>query len=109
MFVRIWTLKEAYVKAVGRGIGASPGMSSFGLVLDLGHQHIDFRPSNKEPRGRDCWFFQLIEPLPGYIGAVCAKGGHTVHAFTTPHLTSQPVTGQHMPLLAQTSPCHSIQ
>ncbi|WPT15211.1 Putative 4'-phosphopantetheinyl transferase [Picochlorum sp. SENEW3] len=110
MFVRIWTLKEAYVKAIGRGIGAHPGMSSFGFVLDIAHQQIDFRPSDKEPCTRDCWFFQLVEPLPGYVGALCAEGGHTVHTFTTHHLTSEPVlTGHHMPLLAQSSPCHPIQ
>jgi phosphopantetheinyl transferase len=32
-FVRLWTLKEAYVKAGGRGISAPPGLNAFSLTL----------------------------------------------------------------------------
>ncbi|KAL3139024.1 hypothetical protein ABBQ32_005825 [Trebouxia sp. C0010 RCD-2024] len=32
-FVQLWTLKEAYVKAVGQGISAAPGLSGFSIVL----------------------------------------------------------------------------
>ncbi|KAK9833335.1 hypothetical protein WJX81_007623 [Elliptochloris bilobata] len=33
-FVRLWTLKEAYVKAVGRGIDAPPGLRGFTVSLE---------------------------------------------------------------------------
>lgn len=37
-FLRIWTLKEAYVKALGRGINAPPGLSGFSFLLDREEQ-----------------------------------------------------------------------
>ena len=47
LFIRLWTLKEAYVKADGRGISAPPGLRAFTFHLferglpayDLRHQH----------------------------------------------------------------------
>ncbi len=32
-FVQLWTLKEAYVKAVGQGISAPPGLKGFSVLL----------------------------------------------------------------------------
>eukprot|EP00891_Asterochloris_glomerata_P005347 jgi/Astpho2/5347/Aster-x1290 len=32
-FVQLWTLKEAYVKALGRGISASPGLKGFSIDI----------------------------------------------------------------------------
>lgn len=71
LFVQLWTLKESYVKALGRGIGASPGLGSFGFNLDMTKKAIEFRPSGKEPQYDSPWSFTLLEPLPGYIGAAC--------------------------------------
>ena len=33
-FVQLWTLKEAYVKAVGQGISAPPGLKGFSVLLE---------------------------------------------------------------------------
>lgn len=38
MFIRLWTLKEAYVKAKGLGIAASPGLRSFSFELLLSNR-----------------------------------------------------------------------
>lgn len=35
-FVQLWTLKEAYVKALGRGISAPPGLRSFSFSVGGG-------------------------------------------------------------------------
>jgi len=74
LFVRMWTLKEAYVKAIGRGIGAPPGLSSFGF--DLGPHVSDdivFLPGDNEPGRHDAWSFRLLEPVDGSLAALCLK------------------------------------
>ena len=38
LFIRLWTLKEAYVKAKGLGIAASPGLRSFTFELLLSNR-----------------------------------------------------------------------
>ncbi len=35
-FMELWTLKEAYVKALGRGISAPPGLRGFSVHIDRG-------------------------------------------------------------------------
>lgn len=36
-FMELWTLKEAYVKALGRGISAPPGLKGFSVHVDALH------------------------------------------------------------------------
>ena len=44
LFIRLWTLKEAYVKANGRGISAPPGLRAFTFQLfERGLAAHDFR------------------------------------------------------------------
>lgn len=74
VFIKLWTLKESYVKAVGRGIGAPPGLGAFSFDLRPGPVHekgngIIFSSSSEEPDTRS-WDFMLLEPFERYIAAV---------------------------------------
>ena len=44
-FVQLWTLKEAYVKAVGQGISAPPGLKGFSVLL---HKDDDVASGNPQ-------------------------------------------------------------
>lgn len=63
-FLRIWTLKEAYVKATGEGIGA--GLDSFAFTLDP--PRLAFAPG-----GTLGWRFLQWQPTPGHILAVALR------------------------------------
>jgi 4'-phosphopantetheinyl transferase len=82
-FIKIWTLKEAYVKAVGRGIGAPPGLKAFGVTV-ADDQTVSFFPGMNEP-GKDLrWHFSLLEPFEGSIAAVCVQSGGGGDSSTPP-------------------------
>jgi hypothetical protein len=88
-FIKLWTLKEAYVKAVGRGIAASPGMSGFafrfvhsktkivqehgsgGLGSGCDDEKIWFESSTEKDPGR--WSFALMRPTEHHVGAICCE------------------------------------
>jgi len=71
LFMRLWTLKEAFVKAVGRGIAAPPGLKGFSFSL----QHDG---DSESPEIRFCsiaretseWGFALLAPTERHIAAV---------------------------------------
>lgn len=46
LFIKLWTLKESYVKATGKGIDAAPGLKGFGFSLSA-------RRGNGDDRGGD--------------------------------------------------------
>ena len=74
LFIRLWTLKEAYVKAIGRGIGAPPGLSSFTFSFD-DDAGIEFHAGDDEPGRNGSWKFGLLEPIDGSLAAICVKSG----------------------------------
>lgn len=88
--MKLWTLKEAYVKAVGCGISASPGLHSFTFDLGAGggsqpQPGHDGTPVLPSPPGialafeaghgdRRPWQFWLVQPQSALVAAVCVRG-----------------------------------
>lgn len=88
-FVQLWTLKEAFVKAVGRGINAAPGLKGFSVVLKAvsGNQHSICQVTGSSPANtayqvcfatqhREYKFdpaFVLLSPVEGHTAALCMQ------------------------------------
>jgi len=67
-FPLYWTLKEAYVKALGGGLSHPLDSFSFRLTGERPHR-IGF--SAEKPQDPEKWRFALIAPRPQSIAAVC--------------------------------------
>lgn len=67
-FFKIWTRKEAYLKAVGRGIGAP--LKKIDVSTEAGHPFRVIDPC----RQRFDWFVYDISVGKGYVGALATKG-----------------------------------
>ncbi|MBA4422456.1 MAG: 4-phosphopantetheinyl transferase [Syntrophus sp. (in: bacteria)] len=67
-FPLYWTLKEAYIKALGRGLSHPLDSFSFRLTGERPHR-IGF--SAQEPQDPEMWRFALIAPRPQSVAAVC--------------------------------------
>ena len=70
-FLRIWTLKESFIKAIGTGMSTP--------LADFAFEQIDserpkIRMLSDDLNVGDAWQFNVFEPRPGFIAAtaVCA-------------------------------------
>jgi 4'-phosphopantetheinyl transferase len=70
-FLRCWTRKEAYVKALGAGLTRPLDAFSVPLGPEESAQPMAIQGSSEETSH---WFVQGLMPVPGYVAAVVAKG-----------------------------------
>ncbi len=65
-FFLCWTRKEAYIKAVGSGLGIP--LDSFHVSLTPG------KPEELASSDSDRWMMRSFKPAEGFVGAVVAEG-----------------------------------
>jgi 4'-phosphopantetheinyl transferase len=70
-FLRHWTAKEAYGKALGAGLAVGMARVVIGQALT---EPVLADPTLVGARGGD-WSLQRFDPAPGAVGAVVAGGG----------------------------------
>lgn len=69
IFFSFWTLKEAYIKAIGKGLREPLD----GFAIDLEPLAIRFLADNGD---EEAWALDLFEAGPEHLCAVCAGVGH---------------------------------
>jgi len=70
-FLLGWTRKEAYIKAIGRGL--SFPLNRFEVTLDP-TQAAKIVRLDGDTRGAALWRLVHLEPAPGYVGALAVSG-----------------------------------
>ncbi len=74
-FLRIWTLKESFIKAIGTGLQTP--LADFAFV-DIDSPTPKIKMLNQDLVDDRVWKFFSIQPRPGYIGAVAVATGAEV-------------------------------
>jgi 4'-phosphopantetheinyl transferase len=69
-FLDLWTLKEAYLKATGRGLSDALSAIVFEIAGDTG---VRFRPPEDIDPAE--WQFGLFSPTSGHRLAIAVRGG----------------------------------
>ena len=70
-FLRMWTAKEAYLKARGVGLSVSPARVEVGAAAGRG-EAAPVRLTGEE--GPPRWWVREVGPLTGYVGCVASVG-----------------------------------
>ncbi|KAM4102456.1 hypothetical protein ACJW30_06G001400 [Castanea mollissima] len=93
-FIKLWTLKEAYVKALGRGFSAAP-FKTFTIRFRTATQgHLSERRDSKafdvvvdsfdDPKNLTSnWQFALLELAGSHYAAICIEGDRTTEGNGT--------------------------
>jgi 4'-phosphopantetheinyl transferase len=71
-FYRLWTRKEAYLKAWGTGLTFSS--RRFSLSLEPGSGALLSHTEMRSDDDASAWWFEELEPGPGFAAAVCWRG-----------------------------------
>lgn len=78
-FLRCWTRKEAYIKAVGGGL--SIALDAFDVAFAPGEEARLLRHRH-DPGEAQRWTMRGLDPGPGYVGALAVEGdGWTLEHF----------------------------
>jgi 4'-phosphopantetheinyl transferase len=72
-FYRLWTAKEAVLKALGRGL--SFGLHRVGFRLEAGGAAVLPQDFAHTAAPASAWMLHALAPAPGYLGALAWRGG----------------------------------
>jgi len=86
-FIEMWTMKEAYVKASGKGINAPPGLKGFSIVTPsaeglqdrlcafrfLGTEASPPRTVHMDSQDGLSWKLLLFSPRPNHLASLCVE------------------------------------